>query len=399
MGYNGYGQPLTEPLSNFDVAKALGKNTLDIGSLCTSESINKWSFHKPMVVDTPQGLTLTQKNNVDDGFTNLSELYCEYPADYTEKWNNRALEWIYAPPAIGDWFRLTDFIGYNHTSKKPQITLESTIPEDEREAQTIKVTISCGLLPFLSGFTSQSLGIAVFNNIASGSFMGIKSVNYNNNGESVTATFSPETDFGMTKASWFFAVPCMGYNQRFLPLDSAYAYVWAEPVLYRTFKNVLGTFTWSGGGYIANRVGSRCQFSGDFTIANNNKNSSIFAKVKVTANHEDTSASSSILVIHETEAPNSAIVGYKEIEPGDVYSIGSEEGTHTWDWDNSYNAAVEIYCEIIYPVINELNQTINHESFVQYQKTMVDTSELPFQHIFDFTTPYKEIEKEEVEEY
>lgn len=397
MGFNGYDKPLTEPLSNFDVAKALGENTLDIGSLCTSESINKWSFHKPMVVDTPQELTLTQKNNVDDGFTNLSELYCEYPADYTEKWNNRALEWIYAPPAIGDWFRLTDFIGYNHTSKKPQITLENTIPEDERVVQTIKVTISCGLLPFLSGFTSQSLGIAVFNNIASGSFMGIKSVNYNNNGESVTATFSPETDFGMTKASWFFAVPCMGYNQSFLPLNSAYAYVWAEPVLYRTFKNIIGTAIWERGGYFPDT--DRCIFTGDFAIKNSNKYSTIFVKVKVTGNREDQSMTDSTLVLHETDAPDSAIPGYKALAPGKVYSMMTEEGRSTWDWYNSEGMRVEFDCKVIYPQKDTLGNKVNKESSATYVMTAEQPLTQQITHAFDFTQPFREKEKEEVEEY
>lgn len=393
MGYNGYDKPLTEPLSNFDVAKALGENTLDIGSLCTSESINKWSFHKPMVVDTPQELTLTQKNNVDDGFTNLSELYCEYPADYTEKWNNRALEWIYAPPAIGDWFRLTDFIGYNHTSKKPQITLENTIPEDERVVQTIKVTISCGLLPFLSGFTSQSLGIAVFNNIASGSFMGIKSVNYNNNGESVTATFSPETDFGMTKASWFFAVPCMGYNQSFLPLNSAYAYVWAEPVLYRTFKNIIGTASWEIGGYFPDT--DRCIFTGDFAIKNSNKYSTIFVKVKVTGNREDQSMTDSTLVLHETDAPDSAIPGYKALAPGKVYSMMTEEGRSAWDWYNSEGMRVEFDCKVIYPQKDTLGNKVNKESSATYVMTAEQPLTQQITHAFDFTQPFREYEEPE----
>lgn len=397
MGFNGYDKPLTEPLSNFDVCKILGENTLDIGSLCTSESINKWSFHKPMKVDAPQELTLQQKYDVDGGFSNLSELYCEYPADYTEKWNNRALEWIYAPPAIGDWFRLTDFIGYNHTSKKPQITLENTIPEDERVVQTIKVTISCGLLPFLSGFTSQSLGIAVFNNIASGSFMGIKSVNYNNNGESVTATFSPETDFGMTKASWFFAVPCMGYNQSFLPLNSAYAYVWAEPVLYRTFKNIIGTASWGEGGYLPDT--DRCIFTGDFAIKNSNKYSTIFVKVKVTGNREDQSMTDSTLVLHETDAPDSAIPGYKALAPGKVYSMMTEEGRSTWDWYNSEGMRVEFDCKVIYPQKDTLGNIVNKESSATYVMTAEQPLTQQITHAFDFTQPFREIEKEEVEEY
>lgn len=397
MGFNGYDKPLTEPLSNFDVCKILGENTLDIGSLCTSESINKWSFHKPMKVDAPQELTLQQKYDVDGGFSNLSELLCKYSADYTEKWNNKdqgGLEWIYKPLALGDWFRLTDFIGYDPTAQKPQITLESIVPEDERQVQTIKVTITGGILPFLSGFSNGTLKIAVWNNIASGAFEGFQVMDYSSaNGNSITKTFSPENDFGMQKSSWFFAIPCMAWGDNFLPLNDAYAYVWAQPVLYRTFKNIIGTASWEIGGYFPDT--DRCIFTGDFAIKNSNKYSTIFVKVKVTGNREDQSMTDSTLVLHETDAPDSAIPGYKALAPGKVYSMMTEEGRSTWDWYNSEGMRVEFDCKVIYPQKDTLGNIVNKESSATYVMTAEQPLTQQITHAFDFTQPFREYEEPE----
>lgn len=50
------------------VANTLGVSTRNVGSLCTSTSINKWSFWKPVSIAKSTGITESDLYSVDDGF-------------------------------------------------------------------------------------------------------------------------------------------------------------------------------------------------------------------------------------------------------------------------------------------------------------------------------------------
>ena len=109
MGYiNGY-TALTEPLNTASVAKCLGANTLDVGSLCTSTLINKWSFHKPMGGNSPKELSIEEKYEMDGGYSNLEDMKAETLLGARNNYTDKNLDWERTLPT---WYRLTDFIGY-----------------------------------------------------------------------------------------------------------------------------------------------------------------------------------------------------------------------------------------------------------------------------------------------
>lgn len=113
------GGKITAPIGVADVAKALGTNSSDVGTLCTSEKINKWSKHKPLQYskvteleesdyhgsDYHWGLVPPEITLADDAKT-LVEAY-------------KATNWEYLKPDLskGHVARLTDFDKYYHNSE------------------------------------------------------------------------------------------------------------------------------------------------------------------------------------------------------------------------------------------------------------------------------------------
>jgi len=48
MAYDSSSQIVSAPVSIYDVQRALGKSSGDLGTLCQSSSINQWSKYKPV---------------------------------------------------------------------------------------------------------------------------------------------------------------------------------------------------------------------------------------------------------------------------------------------------------------------------------------------------------------
>lgn len=91
------------------VRNTLGENKNDVGQLCTSNKINKWSFYKPI---TSNKLILTDADfyAVNDGFTAQSynnAIDCWNAIINGSTWTHQTAE---AP------YRLGDFRGYDHNS-------------------------------------------------------------------------------------------------------------------------------------------------------------------------------------------------------------------------------------------------------------------------------------------
>lgn len=91
------------------VRNTLGENKNDVGQLCTSNKINKWSFYKPI---TSNKLILTDADfyAVNDGFTAQSynnAIDCWNAIINGETWTHQTAE---AP------YRLGDFRGYDHNA-------------------------------------------------------------------------------------------------------------------------------------------------------------------------------------------------------------------------------------------------------------------------------------------
>lgn len=104
---------ITASVSIDDVNNVLGHGSTDLGTLCQSSKINKWSFYKP--VDKAQLYQMSDSDffSVDDGFT--IPRFNSARAAWTAIVDNTA-EWDYAKPS--SYFRLTDFINYNHTAEE-----------------------------------------------------------------------------------------------------------------------------------------------------------------------------------------------------------------------------------------------------------------------------------------
>lgn len=112
---------ITAPVSIDDVASALGHGSYDLGTLCQSDKINKWSRRKPIQVNQVTELTEAQWKSNNYGYT--------IPTYYSrnETWNafKSGEGWGYNKPT--SFFRLTDFEEYNAYSKSPfEVTLEET---------------------------------------------------------------------------------------------------------------------------------------------------------------------------------------------------------------------------------------------------------------------------------
>lgn len=138
------------PVSIYDVQQALGSGSPDLGTLCRSANINKWSKYKPIysnLVDTVTGqwdpsaqgdLVNDKWKNTADWFkgtnsglgttlqiygwtpyqgTDLATVLAQYGAS-----GGTENGWVYHPVVGGanSVYRLQDFAGYNHNAYQPQ---------------------------------------------------------------------------------------------------------------------------------------------------------------------------------------------------------------------------------------------------------------------------------------
>ena len=145
MSYNGSTGKISAPVSVYDVMQALGVSNNDVGSLCRSEQIRRWSKFKPVNIGGTYGgstyintiplLNMTtkkwdetlsfqwwrdtnRKNNLSRyGFlpivgTTIKAIFDAY---------NQGDDWVYYVPEGGANypFRLIDFNGYYHYAPEP----------------------------------------------------------------------------------------------------------------------------------------------------------------------------------------------------------------------------------------------------------------------------------------
>lgn len=101
-----------------DVSSVIGENSLDLGTLCTSPKIKIWSKIKPQWLpdnyETPGEIPIELRN---------ASPVAKWGLKYPELKTLDALEmrlgminggnWLYSKP---NWYRLTDFDGYNHNA-------------------------------------------------------------------------------------------------------------------------------------------------------------------------------------------------------------------------------------------------------------------------------------------
>lgn len=95
---------ITAPVSIGDVATCLGVGSYDLGTLCVSDKINKWSRRKPISLAQIGELTDAQFKSNGFGLT--------VPTGSTDIFEAAGLEYTYKKPTT--YYRLTDFVNYNH---------------------------------------------------------------------------------------------------------------------------------------------------------------------------------------------------------------------------------------------------------------------------------------------
>lgn len=99
------------------VGNTLGIASKDVGTLCSSSLINKWSKNKPVRYNTLSAITDAERKLVNYGLE-----IKQYTI--TEILNNIIYGWNYLKPRGGnydEYYRLGDFRGYNHQATIPII--------------------------------------------------------------------------------------------------------------------------------------------------------------------------------------------------------------------------------------------------------------------------------------
>lgn len=149
---------ITAPVNTDDVKDTIGENSHDVGTLCLSNKINRWSKYKPVEYPSPDSVTnywqgTDGKNglhidlNADNTFTN----------DFVRSFYNNPDNWGYVHPQ--GFLRLTDFDGYNHNCI-PFIASRS-------KGRLIEVPLSAGLVSYtiVVDFPKDEAGLDLTNNL------------------------------------------------------------------------------------------------------------------------------------------------------------------------------------------------------------------------------------------
>lgn len=109
MGHNA--GHITAPVNTDDVRAVTGEASDDIGTLCISDKINRYAHDKPLNIDQPQDITDAQRTAANHGLVPTQALKSDGTFNLAE--------WGYTRPSATCMKRLTDFVGYIHTSKPP----------------------------------------------------------------------------------------------------------------------------------------------------------------------------------------------------------------------------------------------------------------------------------------
>lgn len=151
------GNTISAPVSISDVKSCLAENNYNLGKLCTSDKINKWSRYKP--INLNQVTRVTEEQYKDNNYGWSIPTYNTRQAVWQAYVNGTG--WDYIKPT--SYFRLGDFIGYNHDQQSPLIaSITNNSPEVDRT-----VGISCGGLydvfewGFMKGYAPHYTGVQI----------------------------------------------------------------------------------------------------------------------------------------------------------------------------------------------------------------------------------------------
>ena len=146
------------PVNTDDVSSVMGVNSHDVGYLCSNIHLqtNPFAKFKPVIYNNPDSVDGFWRAN--DGNCGLTPYHLSKIADVVNYCNGTMNGWIYAPPKVGNYYRITDFDGYNHNAVKP---LQNGLIVPDKVFDGDKLTIG---FPWMKG--ADSIGfddIAVVN--------------------------------------------------------------------------------------------------------------------------------------------------------------------------------------------------------------------------------------------
>lgn len=217
--YNELSRKITAPVGIQNIARCLGSNSTDLGTLCCSELVNKWSLKKPVNVTKKEALTDSDFKGINYGFN--------IPIYHNASALNTAIEndetWQYVKPQSG-YYRATDFDGYSHLASNPFFfeVMNKSVPEGSSTNIVLDNDISF-VLDWV-GFTSiRNIGIYIPN-------IGFKPMTGNEMRLVIDETFKVDetyrvfliaTDMPVSDLEGFSPLPSIdsGYNYILIPFE------------------------------------------------------------------------------------------------------------------------------------------------------------------------------------
>lgn len=127
----------TTNISTSLVAQTIQENSSDVGTLCKSTKINKWSKWKPVRLNTNgSGITLQQLTGTNFGM--------QIPSSTTNDYLVALEDWEYIRPNDASGYRLGDFRNYHHTAVNPMHIFN---PSSLNALQTVPIKIEAESAP------------------------------------------------------------------------------------------------------------------------------------------------------------------------------------------------------------------------------------------------------------
>ena len=163
---------ITAPVSIYDVQRALGSSSPDLGTLCRHQNVNKWAKYKPVpnnIIDTTPQLEsdMTWKSTAtwwkaNDGKCGLSYITQSSVANTKAAIDAKHVVWARVAPTgnYAEPYRLIDFNRYSHTAFPPTYALGASSAQ-MKTGETLKIQVATSTD---DGYCIRFSHIGVFDN-------------------------------------------------------------------------------------------------------------------------------------------------------------------------------------------------------------------------------------------
>lgn len=240
-------------LSLSEIKSIINEDNTNLGGLSTSNNINKWSFYKPVPVNTYSRVTDFEIKSVDDGF-DLPNLV----GDFEDAIKLIEQDRVYFGYSTNPPYRIGDFINYDPIAE-PWFNLSSVITGSTLEITPNQPQQFDLIQSFETGLQFDNYGYILYN----------PNITYYWNGGNIIPTSN-------IVSNTYTIYPCLSnaefqnhlYNPstsshlRFLLLESNKNTVQVVNTQPSVFDNIVVTVIWNSGGY---NLGE-CAFRGSVQI-------------------------------------------------------------------------------------------------------------------------------------